>query len=236
MTQVSTKSANCNIKELAFQKLTEELTIPRDTSKIILVEHLENTHILLEEGAKLTFIYCGFEGFQDLKKITFEFGGRESELHFLGFIIGTKDQTFPFETVSLHKVPQTKAHYNVRATMFDHSKVDYKGNIIIKKSAPLTDAYLAHHTLLLSDFARARTIPALEIEADDVKAGHAATIGKVDEEVMFYLQSRGLPKTEAELLQISGFFEQQLQQVPDEELACSLRELIKSHLPINLNF
>ena len=216
---------------LTFQKVEKNLIIPRSSEKIILVDTLEDATITLEEGAKLTFIYCGFEGLQLTKKVTFELAGREAELKFLGLIVGTGKNEFPFETISHHKVPQTKAHYYVRAAMFDHSKVDYKGNIIIEKPAQITDSYLAHHTLLLSDFARARTIPALEIEADDVKAGHAATIGKVDEEVMFYLQSRGIDKKQAEILQISGFFEQELSMISDQDLAEKIRQLLLSKLP-----
>ncbi len=219
------------IKEKSDVLVSKTVTIQRNREEILVVDTLENVTITLEEGAKLTYIYCGFDGLQQTKKITFEFAGREAELKFLGLIIGSGKNEFTFETISHHKVPQTKAHYFVRAAMFDHSKVDYKGNIIIEKPAQITDSYLAHHTLLLSDFARARTIPALEIEADDVKAGHAATIGKVDEEVMFYLQSRGIDKKQAEILQISGFFEQELSMISDPDLAAKIRQQLLSKLP-----
>lgn len=209
--------------------LSEELTIPKETEQTLVVETIDNTIIRLEEGSKLTLIFVGTEGWEGLRKITFKFIGRESELKFLGFIIGDEKNAFSFETISQHLVPQTKAHYLVRGVMFDHSLVDYKGNIIIEKNAQLTDTYLAHHTLLMSDFARARSIPALEIEADDVKAGHAATIGKVDEEIMFYLKSRGLESKEAYQILIEGFLEEGLKMV-DEKVQTTLRPILQKAL------
>lgn len=214
--------------------LPEKIVIPLETEQTLFVSTATNSTIVLEEGAHLTFILFCTEGWSETAKLTFEFSGKNSSLQFLAMMIGKGKNHFPFETISRHIVPQTKAHYFVRAAMFDDSLVDYKGNIIIEKEAQLTDTYLAHHTLLLSDRARARTIPALEIEADDVKAGHAATIGKVDEELMFYLQSRGIATKEAEQMLISGFFEDQLKLVHDEKIQLSLRELILKNLPTTL--
>lgn len=199
--------------------------------KILLVEKIADTKIILKENARLTFVLLALEGWEDVPKLEFEFSGKGAELIFLGFVIGHGEKKYDFETVSRHVSPQTKAHYHLRAAMYDHSSIDYKGNLIIEKSAQLTDTYLAHHTLLLSDHARARTIPALEIEADDVKAGHAATIGKVDKDLMFYLQSRGIEPKEAEQLLISGFFETQLKMIDDQKMQQNLREKIMSSLP-----
>lgn len=214
------------LKKEAAEKITVE-----SGERLILANSVTNTQVVLTEGARLTYVLFANNGWSGIPKITFEFVGRNSELNFLGFIIGLGKQTFPFETISRHISPQTKAHYHLRAVMFDDSTVDYKGNLIIEKSAQLTDTYLAHHTLLLSDGARARTIPALEIEADDVKAGHAATIGKVDKDLMFYVKSRGISEKEAEQLLVSGFFERQLRMIPEEKAQASLRKNLLHALP-----
>ena len=166
--------------------------------KTVFLTTIETDHICLKEGEKLTFILIAADGFKKPGKVTFELAGAGAELQFLAFILGKKENIFPFETVSLHTAPNTKAHYNVKAVMFDHSSIDYRGNIVIQKSAQMTDSYLSHHTLLMSEHARAKSIPALEILADDVKAGHAASIGKVEDEMMFYLKSRGFEEDEAE--------------------------------------
>lgn len=207
--------------------------IARNEEKTLIVERLQDATITLEEGTRLYFILFGTTGWDALAKVQFEFVGSNSELNFLGFIIGRDKAKFRFETISHHKVPQTKAHYNVKAALYDSSVVDYKGTLVIDKPAQMTDVYLSHHTLLMSDKARARTIPALEIEADDVVAGHAATIGKVDKELMFYLKSRGIDPKAAERLLITGFFESHLNMVSDEQAREVLRTKITHALPFS---
>lgn len=213
--------------------IPEEITIKRGEEKTLIFSKLQTAKVRVEEGAKLTFVFVGTEGWTDLAQVTFELAGREAEVQFVGFIVGTEKNIFPFETISKHLVPQTKAHYYLKAAMFGSSLVDYKGNIIIEKKAQLTDSYLAHHTLLLSKHARARTIPALEIEADDVKAGHAATIGKADDELMFYLTSRGISAKEAEEMLIQGFFADYLHKIPDEKLQLQIGEFLEKAIPIS---
>lgn len=209
-----------------------ELVIARGANMVCVASVAEDCKVLLEEGARLTYILFATKGWEGKPKICFEFVGKNSELQCLGVIVGTENSIFAFETVSRHLVPNTKASYRVRAAMFDRSVVDYKGNLVITKAAQMTDTYLSHDTLLLSDFARAKSVPALEIEADDVKAGHAATIGKVDEELMFYLLSRGISSKEAEQLLINGFFESQLALIPDEEIREALKNKIVKALPL----
>ncbi len=211
--------------------LPAEITIRRGEEKTLVFSKLQNALVRVEEGAKLIFVLVATEGWAELAQITFELTGREAEVKFLGFIVGAQDHKFPFETISRHLVPQTKAHYYLKAAMFGSSIVDYKGNIMIAKEAQLTDSYLAHNTLLLSPQARARTIPALEIEADDVKAGHAATIGKVDDELMFYLTSRGISPKEAEEMLIQGFFADYLRMIPDEKLRGQIGEFLEQSIP-----
>jgi len=207
-----------------------EIAIQAGEEKILIFSKLQTSTIRLEEGAKLTFILLANEGWEDVAKVTFELSGRHAEIQFLGFILGNGKNNFAFETFSHHTVPETKGHFYVKAVMFDQSLVDYKGNIIIEKPAQLSDSYLAHHTMLLSDQSRARSIPALEIEADDVKAGHAATIGKVEEELMFYLCSRGVPPKEAEQMLIEGFFAEYVRMVPDEKVQEQVYEWLKKYL------
>ena len=86
----------------------------------------------------------------------------------------------------------------------------------INKNAKKTNAWLAVHLLLLSDKASGRAIPALEILENDIKAGHATTVGKVNDLEMFYLQSRGLSKKQAKQLIVEGFLKSVLDQMPNK--------------------
>ncbi|MGH2638500.1 MAG: SufD family Fe-S cluster assembly protein, partial [Rhabdochlamydiaceae bacterium] len=94
------------------------------------------------------------------------------------------------------------------------SQSSFEGKIYVHPEAQKTEAYQLNHNLLLSDAAVANAKPNLEIFADDVKASHGATMSEVDDEQLFYLQSRGLTKDSARTLLIQGFIQEFLNQIP----------------------
>ena len=102
----------------------------------------------------------------------------------------------------------------VKAVADGRSRVVFTGNILMEKSAALSEAVLQDHVLLLSPEAHADSVPGLEIETLEVKAAHAATVGQVDEEELFYLQSRGLEPAEARRLIVLGFLRSLLERAP----------------------
>lgn len=222
-------STNTGIPPVTNLKtLPKELTINK--TQIIIASSLQTSDIIVNENANLTFVALLTQGFDELQKINFHLKGENSQVTFLGLIIGRNDEKFTFETISNHTVPNTNAYYYIRAAMFDHSEIDYKGNLIIKPKAQITDCYLAHHTLMLSRDAKTNSVPSLEIEADDVKAGHAATIGKVDDDMIFYFQSRGIDKKQAQEMLIQGFLENDLKKIPNEEAQKNLTKAIANLL------
>jgi Fe-S cluster assembly protein SufD len=93
----------------------------------------------------------------------------------------------------------------------------------VHKTAQQTDSYLANRNLLLSDKAKADSIPRLEIEANDVRCTHGATVAPVDPEQIFYLETRGLPRPDAVRTIVEGFFEPILQEIPAETVRDRLR-------------
>jgi Fe-S cluster assembly protein SufD len=88
--------------------------------------------------------------------------------------------------------------------------------IYVAPAAQKTDGYQANRNLVLSDKARADSIPGLEILADDVRCTHGATVGKLEQEPLFYLRTRGIPPAEAEKLVVEGFFDPIFQRIPFE--------------------
>jgi Fe-S cluster assembly protein SufD len=86
--------------------------------------------------------------------------------------------------------------------------------IYVAENASKTDGYQANRNLVLSEKARADSIPGLEILTDDVRCTHGATVGKLDAEQIFYLESRGIPRKEAEKLIVEGFFDPIMQRIP----------------------
>ena len=229
MPQLITKSTLTSLPEF-IGTLPPTLKIPANKENIIITDYLQNSTITVSKGSNTTLIAFLKKGWADLQKLHFNFEGENSTLTFLAFIIGKDLEKFPFETISNHNIPHTNAYYYVRCALFDKSEVDYTGNLIIKPKAQLTDSYLAHHTLMLSKHAKTRTVPCLEIEADDVKAGHAATIGRIDEDLTFYLESRGLDKNHSLELLIKAFMQTDLQKIPSEEIRQVMAHEIEASL------
>lgn len=213
-----------------LKSLPEKLEIKAYSNQILLTDTLQNTEIDLGESANLTLIAIIKKGWREKQTLNFNFKNRNATLNFLALIVGSKDEAFPFETYSNHTATNTNAYYDVRSALFDKSNIDYKGNLIIKPTGQITDSYLEHHSLMLSKDARVQTIPSLEIEADDVKAGHAATMSTVDDELLFYLQSRGLDKTNSKQLLIKNFFERNLEKIDNEKAKRLITEKIEEYL------
>jgi len=199
--------------------------------RTIITDSLESADIHIPENTELEVITLLEKGWDDTQKLNFHIEGEGSTVNFYAFIVAKGEQKFPFETTSHHRVPHTSAYYHIRAVQFDKSNVDYLGNIIIRPEAQQTDAYLGHYTLMMSDRARTKTIPSLEIEADDVKAGHAATVGRTDEDMLFYLQSRGLNKKEATEMLIQGFLQADLSNIKNKELKQAITEELLCLIP-----
>lgn len=128
---------------------------------------------------------------------------QDSEIY--GLFVGKKDESLVTRLSIIHKKPNLKSLTMIKAVVYDHSNFDATGNLIIQKGAKHTDAYLRLDALIMSEDASARVVPGLEITENDVKGGHGATVGMVDKEQLFYLQSRGLDQAQAEKLLVVGF-------------------------------
>ncbi|MBI3021538.1 MAG: SufD family Fe-S cluster assembly protein, partial [Candidatus Omnitrophica bacterium] len=133
-------------------------------------------------------------------------------------------------TLQDHQAPHTESDLQFRAALQDESRMVYTGLIRIAKEAQQTHAYQANHNLMLSNSAKAETIPMLEILADDVQCKHGASIGPIDEEQTFYLMSRGVPREIAQRLLVMGFIEPIVQHIPFEPLQEQLRREIEGGL------
>lgn len=112
----------------------------------------------------------------------------------------------------------------VKNLMYDQAALSLKGNIYIPRESQQSKAFFQHDALLMSKESRSATIPSLEIIANDVQAGHSASVGKLDEEILFYCQTRGMSRTEAEEMLVKGFLEGILKEIKNESLVEQLRE------------
>jgi Fe-S cluster assembly protein SufD len=132
----------------------------------------------------------------------------------LGLYFGDDSQHFDHNTSQDHLAPNTASDLLYKGALDAASRSVFRGIIRVHPKAQKTDAFQTNRNLLLSDHARADSLPKLEIQADDVKCSHGATVGQLDEESRFYLMSRGLSREQAERLVVLGFLGEVLSRLP----------------------
>ena len=132
----------------------------------------------------------------------------------LGLYFGDEDQHFDHNTSQDHIAPDTGSDLLYKGALDERSRAAFRGIIRVHPDAQRTDAYQTNRNLLLSDEARADSLPNLEIEADDVKCSHGASVGQLDSEALFYLLSRGLSQQQAERLVVLGFLGDVMTRLP----------------------
>lgn len=144
---------------------------------------------------------------QETERIDVSLVGENSQVEIVGLVLGKGEDDRAMDIYITHVGLNTKSKVIVRAVLRGKSKFDFRGNVKIEKGARGADAYLRSDALLFDEAKMGDDTPALEILERDVKAGHAATIGKVDEVMLFYLMSRGISKNQAEKMLINGFID-----------------------------
>ena len=143
--------------------------------------------------------------------------GRGAKLNLIAaFFLANKDEV-TFDVNIEHAAPDTNSDTLIKSVLTDRSIGKFYGMIKIKKGAKNTNTYFREDVLLLSDTAKAEAIPSLEIDENEVKAGHASTVGPVDPEQLFYLQSRGINLKEAKSHVVRGFLYPVSEKLPEKE-------------------
>ncbi len=154
--------------------------------------------------------------------------GSQANVH--GFYFADSNQHLDHHTQQEHWSGHTTTDLLFKGVLQDKARTIYQGLIHVHKNAQRSDAYQANRNLVLSPKARADSIPGLEIEANDVRCTHGATVGQVDDEQMFYLRSRGLDERYAQRLIVEGFFEPLMDRIPLETVREKLRDAIQAKL------
>lgn len=148
----------------------------------------------------------------------------------LGLYFGDGDQHFDHNTSQDHVAPHAKSDLLYKGSLDEKARAVFRGIIKVHKGAQQTDAYQTNRNLLLSETARADSLPNLEIEADDVRCSHGATVGQLDQESLFYLMSRGMPRAVAERLVVIGFLGEVLSRLPLGGVSEKVTRIIRERL------
>ena len=170
----------------------------------------------VERGGNLDWIFGAVgsrltKNFSDLDLVGEGAQGRMS-----GFYFTDGHQHLDHDTQQNHFAPHTTSDLLFKGALKGKSRSVWQGMIYVAPGAQKTDGYQANRNLVLSEDARADSIPGLEILADDVRCTHGATVGKLEKEPLFYIKSRGVQQAEAERLVVEGFFDPIMQRIPFE--------------------
>ncbi len=183
------------------------------------VWHVALQRAVLDANAKLRFM--GVTLGSRLQKVWWEvmLDGIGSEADVLGICFGDGTQHFDHQSLQAHRGAETRSNLLLKVAVRDRARSVYGGMIDVAPTAVHADGYVANRNLLLSQGAKADSIPRLEIRANDVKCGHGATAGHIDSDQRFYLMARGVPPEEASSLIVRGFMDDVLDRVPHRGFA-----------------
>lgn len=148
----------------------------------------------------------------------------------LAAYFGSGDQTLDFRTFQDHAAPDTTSNLLFKGAVGGRSRSVYTGLIQVRPDARGTNAFQTNRNIKLSPDAWAESVPNLQIENNDVHCSHASTVGPIDEDQRFYLESRGVPPRVAERLVVAGFFDEVIAQVPFPGIAEQIRTRIAAEL------
>lgn len=169
----------------------------------------------LENDASLVLVFVLAKAMDADVYISIRLTGRGASAKIIGLVAGRGDHRISIHTEQIHEAAETTSNLLVKAALLDQVQFSYDGVIRVARAAQQSDAYQKNENLLLSEGAHARSAPALEILANDVRCTHGSTTGKLNEDQLWYLTSRGLKRSAAAQLLVEGFFEHAISTISD---------------------
>ena len=195
------------------------------------VTHLSVQRAVIGRDAELRSLVVAFGGSLSRTEVESILQGDGGSSEMLGLYFADADQHFDFRSIQDHIGSRTASDLLYKGALKGRSRAIYSGTVVIEHEAHKCDAYQTNRNILLSETAKANSIPNLEILTNDpVRCGHAASVGPVDEDTLFYIQSRGIPYEEAERLVVFGFFQEVLDRVTLPEVREGLGVAIAKEL------
>jgi Fe-S cluster assembly protein SufD len=192
----------------------------------------QHVRFRLGRDAKVTHVQVTLGGDLVRQYTSVDYTGRGGEIDAFGLYFADAHQHLEHRLLVDHSVPDCRSFVSYRgALQGQDAHTIWVGDVLIRAEATGTDTYEINRNLVLTDGARADSVPNLEIETGEVAgAGHASTTGRFDDEQLFYLMSRGIPDDQARKLVVRGFFAELLQKIPVENLRDRLGEAIEARL------
>lgn len=167
--------------------------------------HVDNTSISQQRDSNVQTFTISLEGKIIRNNLNFNLDDENSEAHMYGLYVAHGETHIDNHTSVDHRFPNCFSNEIYKGILDHNSKGVFNGKIFVRQDAQKTNAFQSNKNILLSDTANINTKPQLEIWADDVKCSHGCTTGQLDDEQLFYLQSRGISKSKAKAMLLHAF-------------------------------
>jgi Fe-S cluster assembly protein SufD len=190
-------------------------------------ERSEESFFIVEAGQRLDLEYVVLPGESRDIDVAVDLIGPGAELNLKALYITKADEKVNFRILVHHRAPGCRSTQLVNGIAGGTSNVTFNGTIVVAPDAQKTEAFQENHNILFSESAKAETRPQLEIYADDVKCSHGATVGRLNEDELFYMRSRGIPEKEAKTLQMLSFLSPVIPEGREEEILLSLHHVLE---------
>lgn len=222
---------NCKVKILEESNNNEtNLEVGENSEVKYITIHKKSSNKIAEIGKNSKIIWIDL-CLEKVKSSTVtNLNGINSKCNSLGVILGDEEKDFNIDNKVVHKGNESKSDMFARIVLTGSSKVLYNGLVRVNKNAVKCEGYQKSEVILLSDKAYAEAIPNLEIENNDVKCSHGATISQIDEDKLFYMTSRGINEKEAKKVIVEGFFEPIIVNIDEEELREEIQNIISERI------
>ncbi|CAA0150091.1 Fe-S cluster assembly protein SufD [Tenacibaculum maritimum] len=197
---------------------------------------VDNTYIEQQSNSVVSVHTFSFGGNITRNNLNFYQKGERIDSILKGITILEGKQHVDHHTLVHHIEPNCESHQDYKGIYGERSTGVFNGKVIVEKEAQKTNAYQQNNNVLISDKSTINAKPQLEIFADDVKCSHGCTIGQLDDQALFYMQQRGIPKKEAEALLMYAFANTVLESVKIPEVKQRINKLIANKLGVNIGF
>jgi Fe-S cluster assembly protein SufD len=197
------------------------------------IHQVSNTTILQSNSSKVNTFTLTLNGKLIRNNLSIIIDGEQCESHFHGLYLLKGNTLADNHTVVDHQKPNSFSNELYKGIMDENSKGVFNGKIYVRPQAQKTNAFQSNRNILMSESATINTKPQLEIWADDVKCSHGCTTGQLDEEALFYLQTRGIPHDAAKAMLLYAFALDVLASIKNESLKVYLDKLISERLHKN---
>ena len=197
---------------------------------------IDNTFISQQRDSNVSVHTFSFGGKLTRNNLNFYQKGENIQSTLKGITILESNQHVDHNTLVNHEQPNCESHQDYKGIFSGRSTCVFNGKIVVDKIAQKTNAFQQNNNLIVDDKATVNTKPQLEIFADDVKCSHGCTIGQLDQDALFYLRARGIPKKEAKALLTFAFANNVLESVNINSVKSRIKKIIADKLGVDLGF